>query len=779
MKGQSERLVISGEESGRRIESRVLEERIQEAVNQGSREIEIRALGHHGIGGRLWKAGDESVRITVTGPPGQRIGSMGFPNTLIEIMGNVSDDAGWLNAGADIVVHGHAGNGTANAMAQGRISVAGNIGARGMTMTKHNPRFDPPELWVLGSVGDYFAEFMAGGVAVICGHEPQDPENILGYRPCVGMVGGKVLFRGPHRGYSRADAKQVPISEAEWSWLSENLKGFLKRIQREDLGETLLKQEDWQVLSARTPQEKWTEPRRSMQEFRTQIWDGELGNGGLIGDLVDFDRSQIPLITRGDLRRFVPVWENKRYAAPCEASCPTGIPVQERWRLVREGRVDEAVDLALAYTPFPATVCGYLCPNLCMQGCTRQSQNLSPVDVTRLGQASLQAGTPSLPEPSGRSVAIIGGGPGGISVAWQLRQRGHEAVIFDREDRLGGKISQTIPRSRIPEEVIEAELDRASKALPRVHLQQPLVKDDLERLKADYDAVVLATGAQRSRLLPVPGKERMQPALQFLRNCQQGTAEVGERVVIIGAGNVGCDAAVEANRFGAREITLIDIQEPASFGKERQAAEAVGAHFRWPVFTKEVTDQGVYLTTGELLEAETVIAAVGDLPETEFLPDTVQTDRGFVQVDEHYQTTDPAIFAIGDMVRLGLITEAIGAGREVARYLDDRFAGRESGQPPRPMIDRSRVKLEYFDPRYMAFGSLEECAGECVSCGSCRDCGVCETICPEAAISRHELPDGGFEMVVDPERCIGCGFCAGACPCGIWNLVENVPYAGT
>ncbi len=89
-----------------------------------------------------------AINVTIDGHPGQRVGSFGFPNTTIEVNGPASDDVGWLNAGAQIIVHGHAGNGVANAMAQGKICVAGNIGARGMTMTKHNPRFDPPELWV-------------------------------------------------------------------------------------------------------------------------------------------------------------------------------------------------------------------------------------------------------------------------------------------------------------------------------------------------------------------------------------------------------------------------------------------------------------------------------------------------------------------------------------------------------------------------------------------------------------------------------------------------------
>ena len=123
--------VISGKDNGERIESRVLEEYIQQAVSQGHRYLQINAFGQHGIGGRLWRAGNEAVHIKIFGHPGQRVGSMGFPNTFIEVLGPTSDDVGWLNAGAEIVIHGNSGNGTANAMAQGKIFVAGNIGANG------------------------------------------------------------------------------------------------------------------------------------------------------------------------------------------------------------------------------------------------------------------------------------------------------------------------------------------------------------------------------------------------------------------------------------------------------------------------------------------------------------------------------------------------------------------------------------------------------------------------------------------------------------------------
>ncbi len=773
---QERAIHIHGVDEGRRIESRVLEERIQQAVVHGYTRLEVHALGHHGIGGRLWRAGDNEVEVTVHGPPGQRLGSMGSPTTRILALEHASDDVGWLNAGADITVRGHASNGVANAMAQGRVSIGGNIGSRGMTMTKHNPRFDPPELWVLGSAGDYFAEFMAGGVAVICGHEPQDPENILGYRPCVGMVGGKIYFRGPHRGYSHADAKQVPVSDEDWQWLRENLAAFLERIGRTDLFDTLADREAWQVLQARSPFDKSSRAKQSMQAFREGVWDRELGQGGLIGDLSRADRSPVPVITTGELRRFVPVWANRKYSAPCEASCPTGMPVQERWRLIREGRVDEAVDLALAYTPFPASICGYLCPNLCMQGCTRGQNGLLPVDVSQLGRKSLEARPSSeLPEVTGKSVAVIGGGPAGLSTAWQLRQRGHNAVVFDRGERLGGKMSQAIPASRIPEEVLGAELERIRQVLPHVHLQQELGPEDIEQLKRDYDYVVLAVGAQQGRKLPVPGNELLLPALEFLRDSRRDRAEVGRRVVIIGAGNVGCDAATEAGRLGAEEITLIDIQEPASFGKERREAEAAGAVFRWPVFTQEVREDGVLLTSGELLPADTVIVSVGDQAETGLLPETVRQERGFIQVDQDYRTSDPAIFAVGDAVGPGLLTHAVGAGQHVARAIEGLSMGREPGPGKREVIDTSRIRTEYFDPRIQSLDGIHDCSTQCASCGVCRDCGVCAAICPQAAISRVDLGADGFEMRVDPERCIGCGFCAGACPCGIWELVENEP----
>ena len=106
--------------------------------------------------------------------------------------------------------------------------------------------------YTLGGAG----AFMAGGIAVVCGHEAQNPDNVLGYRPLVGMVGGKVFFRGPHGGFSQTDANLIPIDDKDWEWLKADLKQFLQQVKRKELFETLSDRSQWQLLTARTPQEK-------------------------------------------------------------------------------------------------------------------------------------------------------------------------------------------------------------------------------------------------------------------------------------------------------------------------------------------------------------------------------------------------------------------------------------------------------------------------------------------------------------------------------------------
>jgi glutamate synthase domain-containing protein 3 len=331
--------VIQGNVRGRRVSSRVLDERMQEAVRNGTSNFTVKADGQHGIGGRIWPR-DGNVRITVEGPAGQRLGSMGMMGTEIVVKGGVSDDVGWINCGATITVLGDVSNGAHNAAAQGKLYVQGGGGARCDTMTKYNPRFEPPESWYFRDVGDSFAEFKAGGIAVVCGVNPRNSENILGYRPCVGMVGGAIYFRGPMKGFSEADVKCVELTPQDWEWLRAHMKPFLKAVGRTEYYEELTRSiNDWRKLITYTPQEKLARKRLPLPlgEFRTGLWEGEVGEGGIFGPYITHERAQLPYVTVGEDRRNRPVWANEKYAPPCAHACPTGIPSQKRAMLVRQG----------------------------------------------------------------------------------------------------------------------------------------------------------------------------------------------------------------------------------------------------------------------------------------------------------------------------------------------------------------------------------------------------------------------------------------------------------
>lgn len=769
---------------GQRISSMKFEKLVSEAAKE-SATLQLETYGQHNIGIRLAREGGLTIKIE--GPAGQRLGCMGMPGTVITCNGAASDDVGYLNIGAEVTVLGNATNGVCNAMAAGKVFIGGSIGARGLTMTKWNPDYEKPELWVLGSTGDSFAEFNCGGIAVVCGVEPKNPSNVLGYRPCVGMVGGSIYFRGSiDDSYSKNNSKLQQLDDDQWQWLRENIPHYLEKVGRTDLLESLTVREEWQILVAISPQERalmFSGPM-PMAEYRRKFWDNAFGGGDPLRDLSPgLDRSPIDAVVTGEHRRYKPWWANSEHAAPCTYYCPVHIPTVDRLRLIREGRLEEAYDLILKYTPLPGSICGAICPNLCMENCSRRGVD-QPIEMQVLGKAVANHKAPEVSEPTGKKVAIIGGGPGGMNAAWQLAINGVEAHIYERDNKLGGKLAQVVPWERLSQAIWDEEVKRFLET-PNIHvnLDVNLNKDEFKKLQQEFDYVIIAVGTHKPRRLQFPGSDRVQPALDFLKSAKNETAErVGKNVVVIGAGNVGCDVACEAYRLGAEKVTLVDIQKPLAFGVEKEAAERLGAEFVWPVMTKEVNENGLITDDGTLIPAQTVIISIGDIPALPFLPGSIETvtvgGASWIKTDKAHLTSDPQVFAIGDVERPGLATNALGAGKTAAEYILATLKG-EKWQPfALDVVPQQALTITHYIPEELEKTEKNQ-ADRCLSCASCRDCHLCETICPTGAISRREFETVtvagsasavDYEYVSDDTKCIACGFCADTCPCGIWTM---------
>ena len=406
--------------------------------------------------------------------------------------------------------------------------------------------------------------------------------------------------------------------------------------------------------------------------------------------------------------------------APCQDACPAGTDAGRYVGLIGQGRYDEAYAVAAEVNPFPS-VCGWICTAPCESACRRGTLD-EPIAIRRLKRFAAERGKlPPVAPPKTRrkeKVAIVGGGPAGMSAAYYLARLGYGVPVFEAMPVPGGMMAIGIPEYRLPREVLREELDRIVGLGVELKLDSAMGRDfTLVDLESKYSAVFLATGASRSRKLGVPGDSLagVVPATLFLKQVNLGEKPVIKgAVVVVGGGSTAMDAARSALRSGASSVTVLyrrgRTEMPAQ-AEEVEAAEHEGVKI---LFEAAVTlveggkgDKGVnsvtYMSqrpTGSFdggravyepipgsdrcIDATTVLVAVGEEPDPSILPAGAGIETsGFsgIVADATQATGRKGVFAGGDFVSgAKTIIHAVGAGRRAAGSIHEYLSGSRNGE---------------------------------------------------------------------------------------------------
>ncbi|HVB22000.1 MAG TPA: FAD-dependent oxidoreductase [Ktedonobacteraceae bacterium] len=398
--------------------------------------------------------------------------------------------------------------------------------------------------------------------------------------------------------------------------------------------------------------------------------------------------------------------------APCQAACPVGTNAGLYISLIAEGRYDEALQVASEPNPFPA-ICGRVCTAPCEDVC-RRGEFDTPIAIRDLKRFATDHGTPGkrkLPAPRqhyNERVAIVGAGPTGLSSAYYLARRGYPVTVFDAMPVAGGMMAIGIPDYRLPRVELERDIQAMRDLGVTIHLDTAIGRDiSLNQLQEEFDAILLAVGAQRSQRLGVPGEKELHgviPATTFLKdfNLNPETKLTGD-VAVVGGGSTAMDAARSALRAGASSVHILyrrtRVEMPAQVDEVRAAlAEGIQLHElvapRLILGTEEATVQGVICQRMHLgepdekgrrkpvpisgsdfnLPVETILVAIGEAPDPSFLPEGTSVGvapwGGLLINPVTLATGAPGIFAAGD-VTYGpkSIIHAAEHGRKAAKSI--------------------------------------------------------------------------------------------------------------
>lgn len=458
---------------------------------------------------------------------------------------------------------------------------------------------------------------------------------------------------------------------------------------------------------------------------------------------------------------------------PCVSRCPARVDIPGYIALVREGRYEDAIRLIRKDNPFPTT-CGFICEHPCEALCRRNMID-DAVNIRGLKRMAADAAgyvaPPECAESTGKNIAVVGGGPGGLSAAYFLQLMGHQVTVYEMLPKLGGMLRYGIPNYRLPKERLDDDIQAILDTGVKVDCGKVIGKDySIVDLKEKYDAVLITIGASTDKKLGLEGEDAkgVISAVQFLRNVGHGTQESleGKEVAVIGGGNVSMDAVRTSVRLGAKKVSIVyrrRVADMTALPDEILGAEAEGVEIKTLMAPSRIEKdeegnvKGIWVTpqmisnikggrasvkpTGEdnvFISCQTLIVAIGqDIEYQHFEEAGVPVQRGKINVEKFGGFEEmPGVFAGGDCATgPSTVISAIAAGKVIAANIDEYLgyhheitADVEIPEPKledKPACGRVNLTEREAGERVKDFEGVENCMTEkeaCQEAGRCLRC---------------------------------------------------------
>ena len=477
---------------------------------------------------------------------------------------------------------------------------------------------------------------------------------------------------------------------------------------------------------------------------------------------------------------------------PCHLNCPARTDIQGYLKQIALGNDSEAVRIIKEKIPIPASI-GRVCPHPCEEKCRRQYVE-EPISIAHLKAfaadndlASDHPFVPTVAAPTGKKVAVIGGGPAGLSAAYYLNLKGHAVTIYDAMPHMGGMLRYGIPEYRLPKAILQKEIDAIEALGVTLKNNVKIGKDvTFDEIRASADATLVAVGAWKSSNVGCPGEDLqgVLGGIDFLREVVMGNAPaIGKNVAVVGGGNTAMDACRTAVRCGAENVYVIYRRTRAEApAEEIEIEEAIeeGVQFKWLTNPAEIIGEdgkvkqiklqimelGEPDASGrrspvpvegkfEILDVDTVIAAIGQKLAPAGLDGIELSKRGTITANEDTcETNLPGVFAAGDATNRGAsiairaVAEGDAAAAAIDAYLNDLpmtvvkpyYSERKVSEidfskhekAPRAVMPVMAAEERKQNFKHILLGFTEEQArkeaARCLECG-CHDYAECRLIC--------------------------------------------------